>query len=68
MKNVKLDSEATLVFGINPMRKSKERLARKVRVDMKREKFYTLRRINFGDRVKVVNTNPLGLGYSLWTH
>lgn len=56
------ESKTALVFGNNPMRKSNERLQRKVRVDMKRVKFYTYRRIQFGDRVKVVNTNPMNLG------
>jgi len=63
MKIVSEESKAALVFGINPMRKSNEKLAKKVRVDMKRVKFYTYRRISFGDKVKVINTNPLGLGY-----
>jgi hypothetical protein len=63
MKIVSEESNGALVFGINPMRKSKEKLARKIRVDLKRVKFYTYRRIVFGDKVKVINTNPLGLGY-----
>ena len=63
MKIVSEESKSALVFGINPMRKSKEKLARKIRVDMKRVKFYTYRRISFGDKIKIVNTNPLGLGY-----
>jgi hypothetical protein len=40
------------------MRKSRERLTRKVRIDMKRDRFYTYRKISYGDKVKVVNTNP----------
>jgi hypothetical protein len=63
MKILSEESKAALVFGINPMRKSKEKLSKKVRIDMKRLKFYTYRRIAFGDKTKVINTNPFGLGY-----
>lgn len=63
IKIVSEDSKEALVFGNNPMRKSNEKLNKKIRVDMKRVKFYTYRKIHFGDKIKVVNTNPLCLGY-----
>jgi len=54
-------SEKDELFSIiTPMRKSREHLNRKVRIDIKRDKFYTYRKIHYGDRIRVVNTNPMG--------
>jgi len=53
-----LNEKDELFSIITPMRKSRERLTRKVRTDMKRDRFYTYRKISYGDKVKVVNTNP----------
>jgi hypothetical protein len=53
-----LNEKDELFSIITPMRKSRERLTRKVRIDMKRDRFYTYRKISYGDKVKVVNTNP----------
>jgi|LakMenEpi03Aug12_release.lakeMendotaPanAssembly.Ray.scaffolds.fasta_scaffold1474315_2 hypothetical protein len=63
MKIINAESNEALVFGINPFRKSMERINRKVRVDIKRTKFYTYRKIKFGEKIKVVNTNPFNLSY-----